>query len=126
MNEPELGKEITRLLDRGLDDIGQDTLQRLQAARRASLENCQISETRVATGGGTSAHSGHDRHHFNAGRILSLFALLLALAGIAYWQTPLQQGDDIADLDIMVLTDELPVDAYLDDEFGEWLDHSWQ
>ena len=125
MNEPELGKEITRLLDRGLDDIGQDTLQRLQAARRASLENYQMSETRVATGGGTSAHSGHDQH-FNAGRILSLLALLLALAGVVYWQTPLQQGDDIADLDIMVLTDELPVDAYLDDEFGEWLDHSWQ
>ncbi len=125
MNEPELGKEITRLLDRGLDDIGQDTLQRLQAARRASLESYQMSKTLVATGGGTSAHGGHDRH-FNAGRILSLLALLLALAGVAYWQTPLQQGDDIADLDIMLLTDELPVDAYLDDEFGEWLDHSWQ
>lgn len=125
MNEPELGKEITRLLDRGLDNIGQDTLQRLQAARRASLENCQVSETIFTTGGGMSAHSGHD-WHFNTGRILSLLALLLALAGVAYWQTPLQQGDDIADLDIMVLTDELPVDAYLDDEFGEWLDHSWQ
>lgn len=125
MNEPELGKEITRLLDRGLDDIGQDTLQRLQAARRASLENCQVSETILTTGGGISAHSGHD-WHFNAGKILSLLALLLALAGVAYWQTSLQQGDDIADLDIMVLTDELPVDAYLDDEFGEWLDHSWQ
>ncbi|MBA0917137.1 MAG: DUF3619 family protein, partial [Nitrosospira sp.] len=27
---------------------------------------------------------------------------------------------------IMLLSDELPVDAYLDDEFGEWFDHSWQ
>lgn len=128
MNESELGKEITRLLDRGLDDIGQDTLQRLQAARRASLENYQMSETRVTTGGGTSAHSGHDRH--NVGKLLSLAALLFTLIGVIYWQTlqqgVLQQGDEIADFDIMLLADDLPVDAYLDDEFGEWLDRSWQ
>lgn len=125
MNEPELGNKVARLLNQGLDDIGQDTLNRLQAARRSSLESYQMSESRVITGGGTAAHSGHG-WHFNPGKVLSLFALLLALAGVAYWQTPIQQGSDIADLDIMLLSDELPVDAYLDDEFGEWLDHSWQ
>ena len=124
MNEPELGREIARLLDRGLDDIEQSTLQRLQTARRASLENYQMTETIVTTGSGTSARSGHDRH-FNARKLLSLAALLLALAVAAYWQNPLQQRDETADLDIMLLTDDLPVNAYLDNEFDEWLDHSW-
>ena len=59
MNEPELGNKVARLLNQGLDDIGQDTLNRLQAARRSSLESYQMSESRVITGGGTAAHSGH-------------------------------------------------------------------
>lgn len=125
MNRPELGKEIIRLLDRGLDDIDPSTLQRLQTARRVSLENYQMAETIVTTGSSTFVRNGHD-WHFNARKFLSLAALLFALAVAAYWQNPLQQGDEIADLDIMVLTDELPVNAYLDNEFDEWLDHSWQ
>ncbi len=125
MNKPELGKEIIRLLDRGLDDIDPSTLQRLQAARRASLENYQMAETIGTTGSSTFVRNGHD-WHFNARKTLSLAALLFVLAVAAYWQNPLQQVDEIADLDIMVLTDELPVNAYLDNEFDEWLDNSWQ
>ncbi len=38
MNESKLGNKIAQLLNRSLDDIEQHTLNRLQSARRASLE----------------------------------------------------------------------------------------
>ena len=47
MNEHEIGKKITQLLDLGLDDIKQSTLNRLQSARRASLENYHMAESVV-------------------------------------------------------------------------------
>ena len=37
-----------------------------------------------------------------------------------YWQT-LQPGNESEEIDIMLLVDDLPVNAYLDDEFDEWL-----
>src|SRR5688500_1023233 len=126
MSEPEIGTKIARLLDRGLDDMKQGTLNRLESARRASLENYHMRETVVGVGHGhggqsASARSGHDWHSRTA-KLLSAIALLFALAGVAYWQA-LQQSDENEDIDIMLLVDDLPIDAYLDDEFDEWLDH---
>lgn len=122
MNEPELGKEVVRLLDHGLDDIEQSTLNRLQAARRASLENYRVSESAINGGGGAIMH-GWNGLHFDVRKRLSLFALLFALVGVVYWQT-LQHGDETAAIDAMMLSDELPINAYLDDEFDLWLDPS--
>lgn len=127
MNEPEIGTKIARLLDRGLDDMKQGTLNRLESARRASLENYHMRETAVGVGHGhggqgtSAARSGHDWHSRTA-KLLSAIALLFALAGVVYWQA-LQQSDENEDIDIMLLVDDLPIDAYLDDEFDEWLDH---
>jgi hypothetical protein len=50
-------------------------------------------------------------------------ALLFAITGIIYWQT-FQQSDENEDIDIMLLLDDLPVNAYLDDEFDAWLEGS--
>ncbi|SEP16246.1 DUF3619 family protein [Nitrosovibrio sp. Nv6] len=126
MSEPEIGTKIARLLDRGLDDMKQGTLNRLESARRASLENYHMRETVVGVGHGhggqgASARSGHEWHSRTA-KLLSAIALLFALGGVAYWQA-LQQSDENEDIDIMLLVDDLPIDAYLDDEFDEWLDH---
>ena len=62
MSEPEIGRKIGQMLDRGLDDMKQSTLNRLQAARRASLENYHMAEATVGVGQGAFAH-GHDWHN---------------------------------------------------------------
>jgi hypothetical protein len=36
----------------------------------------------------------------------------------------LQQSDENEEIEIMLLVDDLPIDAYLDDELGEWLNQS--
>ena len=122
MSETDVGREVARLLDRGLDDIKQGTLNRLQSARRASLENYHVAETVIRLGQSGQAASSRGGHHSHSrtGKLLSVIALLLALAGAIYWQN-LQQSDENEEIEIMLLVDDLPIDAYLDDEFGEWL-----
>jgi hypothetical protein len=50
--------------------------------------------------------------------------LLLALAGVWYWQTATQQQDE--DVDAALLAGDLPVNAYVDHDFHSWLDQSAQ
>ena len=54
-------------------------------------------------------------------RVLLPFALLLArLIGIYAWQQK-QTLAEIEEIDALLLTDELPLDAYLDRGFQDWL-----
>jgi len=121
MNESKLGNKIAQLLNRSLDDIEQHTLNRLQSARRASLEkNYRVVETLV-TAGDSPTIRGENSSYFNAKNLISLITLLLVLAGVSYWQT-LQYGDENGEIDIMLLADDLPINAYLDNELDVWLD----
>ncbi len=121
MNESKLGNKIAQLLNRSLDDIEQHTLNRLQSARRASLEkNYRVVETLVTAGDNPTIY-GENSSYFNAKNLISLVTLLLVLAGVSYWQT-LQYGDENEEIDIMLLADDLPINAYLDNELDVWLD----
>lgn len=120
MRESQVGRKVAHLLDNGLGHIKQGTLNRLESARRASLENYHMADAMVDAGQGASARSGHDWHARTKKR-LSAIALLVALASVVYWQA-LQQGDENEEIDIMLLVDDLPINAYLDDEFNAWLD----
>jgi hypothetical protein len=124
MTEEEVGRKAAQLLDRGLDDIKQSTLSRLQSIRRAALENYQMADEVISVTHAGSARI-HGGHHSRAGarKLLSVLALLFAITGIIYWQT-FQQSDENEDIDIMLLLDDLPVNAYLDDEFDAWLEGS--
>lgn len=124
MNEREVGRKIAQVLDRGLDDIRHGTLNQLQSARRAALENHGMAETIITAGRATAARSGHG-WQIKTGKLLSLIALLFALVSIAYWQA-LYHSDEDEEIDIMLLVDDLPVNAYLDNELDAWLDPSQQ
>ena len=118
MNEQELGKEIARLLDLSADEsIKQSTLYRLQSARRAALENYQPRLRIMSSGSGTSVYGGHG-WHFTAGKLLLLLTVLFVLMNIVYSQFV---DDKYAAIDTMILADDLPIDAYIDNEFDEWL-----
>lgn len=122
MNEPELGRKVAQLLDNGLGDLKQGTLNQLQSARRASLENYRMAETIVTAGRGASARVGND-WRLKTGKLLSLITFLLVLASAVYWQA-LTQSDENEEIDIMLLVDDLPINAYLDNELDAWLDPS--
>jgi Protein of unknown function (DUF3619) len=49
---------------------------------------------------------------------LPLLALVVALAGAGLFQDP---NGDVSDLDAALLSGELPINAFLDEDFGAWL-----
>ena len=118
MNEQELGREIAKLLDYSVNEnMKQSTVYRLQSARRIALENCQPTLKIMNSGNGTSVYSGHDVY-FNTGKLLLLLTVLFAFALVSttYWQF-LEKGKYAAIDDIVILADDLPTDAHIDNEF---------
>ena len=51
---------------------------------------------------------------------LSAIALLVSVAAIYTWQQNLRVAE-VEEVDAMLLTDDLPIDAYLDRGFQNWL-----
>ncbi len=47
-------------------------------------------------------------------------ALVISLVGIAYWEDQ-QRTAELADIDAAMLSDDLPLDAYLDHGFNAYL-----
>jgi hypothetical protein len=121
MNESELGKKVAQLLNHSLDNIDQSILTRLQSGRIASIENYREYETTLATAGGSPNISKPHSSYFNIRNILPLVTLLLILISYTYWQS-FQYSDENDEIDILLLTDDLPINAYLDNDFDVWLD----
>lgn len=120
MNESELGKKVAQLLDHSLDSIDQSTLSRLQSGRKTSIENYRECEM-LATAGDSPNISKPRSPYFNVKNILPLVTLLLILVSYTYWQS-FQYSDENYEIDILLLADDLPINAYLDNEFDVWLD----
>lgn len=128
MNEQNLGRKVARLLDHSVGDIKQGTLYRLQSARRAAMEMYAAAEP--ATGWISTGHAAVQTgpaRFLNIRYLLPFAALIIALAGAIYWQAAQQaSGNDLAEIDTVLLADELPINAYLDKEFDAWLKRSSQ
>jgi hypothetical protein len=130
MNEQQLAAKIRPALDAGLG-LSPAILARLEAARERALEGRVVgamapaAAARRATmpiGGpaGTWAQVG-----------LSLACLLVALGGVHFWQEARQAAaanaqitEEIVEVDTRVLTGDLPIKAYLDEDFQAWLKQS--
>ena len=78
----------------------------------------------LAWAGDAAFRVSHSRY-FNARNLLALGLLVLSLIGATYWQVVIQ-ANDIADIDAGLLTDDLPINAYLDNNFEAWLKRSSQ
>ena len=127
-----LAKKITAHLDRGASELRQGTAYRLQLARQAALArmdgatDAPLSATAPALEmAGVGATGG-------ARRLVTDFRFWLAAAFLVggiylydYWSVE-QQASEIAELDSALLGSDLPVDAFLDKGFENWLKRSGQ
>ncbi len=121
MNEQELGRKVAQLLEAGLDDIPARQRYRLGIARAAALARAQDRALPLGPRQGNALVAGLGRRLLAPG-----LALVLLLAGMLYWQQAQRiQGHapDNAEEDAALLTDDLPVTAYLDQGFEIWLYH---
>lgn len=127
MNQPEheLARKIVQHLDDGLDQLEPGTHARLAAARKSALsryrERPQFAPG-LAWAGQALAWFGEYRFT-DARFLITLAALVATVAGVAYWQSA-GPANDVAEIEIRLLTDELPINAYLDKGFDSWLKRS--
>lgn len=127
MNRPEheLAKGIARILDHGVENLEPGARERLLAARNAALSHYREKPEAVqglAWAGDVLARFSEHRL-YNARNVIAVAAMMLALAGIAYWQSN-GTTNELADIDTGLLTDELPLNAYFDKGFDSWLKRS--
>jgi hypothetical protein len=126
MNEHDYGARVKRRLDASLEDLAPAVLQRLASAREATLARARQSEaahgfTWSAAGirlFGDSSRSLASRRYW-----LPAAALIAGIAVVAYLQEATNQPESE---DAELLSGELPLNAYLDRGFDQWLTDSSQ
>jgi Protein of unknown function (DUF3619) len=120
----ELGRQIARLLDQHAAQIGDGTSAKLLEARKLALAHYQGKPAPGWAPNWATATVGRIAEPFsnNLRAGLILLAVLASLAGGVAWQTfNGNSGGDLAEIDEALLTDELPINAYLDKGFDSWL-----
>jgi hypothetical protein len=129
MNRPEheLASEIVQYLEDGVDQLEPRVRERLAAARRNALSRYREQPAPVfglAWAGHAAVWLTEHQHPFRGARLLiAVTALALATAGFVYWQST-GPANGLAEIDVYLLTDELPINAYLDKGFDSWLKRS--
>lgn len=101
---------IRKLLDRSLSQLGPTTLSRLSDARQHALA-AHPEEVRIPALAGAYGHSAHVHHRIQQWGLI-LLLLLSVLGGITCWNQFSGPSDD--EVDIAILTDDLPVEMYAD------------
>jgi hypothetical protein len=125
--DQDFAKKITTYLDKGTADLKPGTAYRLQRARQQALAQLadpqRIAGLRLAganTNGG-SGTAGGDRSVWASGRLwVGIALILVASFGVHQWQA-YQQLNDIEETDAAILSSDLPIDAYVDRGFQNWL-----
>ena len=126
MNDPEseFARKITRHLDQGAAELRAGTLYRLSQARAAAMANLGSAERTVpelALAGGPRLGGGRANPRAAAVRWLAAALFVAAAAfGFQQWHA-MQQVYEFEDLDLHLLASDLPIDAYLDRGFQNWL-----
>ena len=122
MNEERYASRVRQALNHGLKDIPPASARRLEAARHLALSRQKQPAPRLVL-----ANSDLPRFHFNFAsdnrylrQILAIFALLLGM-WISFYMDSNKYISEIEEVDSALLSDDLPPEAFLDNDFFEWL-----
>ena len=119
--EDELARRIARLLDEGAGGLTPAQSERLARARKLALSRQQAPTEPVRAPVFAGPFSRFTEQSMLGVRyVIPLTALLLGLIGVVYVHTG-GVASEIANIDAGLLTDELPISAYLDQGFDSWL-----
>ncbi|WP_321873725.1 DUF3619 family protein [Burkholderia ubonensis] len=133
--ELEIALKVRRALDERAAALPAATTDRLAAARRAALARKKPEPVAApvfvpAFAGAAGAYGPvvtPARQPVSLARRLlrawPLALLLAGLVGIAYWED-MQRTAELADIDAAMLSDDLPLNAYLDHGFNAYLSHA--
>ena len=120
----QFGLATAALLRHGSQSLPAGIKDRLYAARLKALSVKKPEKVRVQqaifAGAAGSWSSGSRSFWDNVSWVAPLVVLVFGLIGIAQWQED-SRINDIAELDVALLTDDVPPDAYADSGFMGFL-----
>ena len=119
MNELQFAARIRHLLNQGTQ-LEPHIAERLKAARELALSRQRAERAAVLVWADNVFGNGWGWAGISARVVLPLVILLAAAFGIYSWQEK-QRLAEIVEIDSQLLTDDLPIDAYLDRGFQNWL-----
>ncbi len=120
MNEERCALRIRQRLNIGLNDISLAASRRLEAARHQALAHQKQAEPQTITANAATLSFRTGVHIPHIKQILAVMALLLGMWISFYWHS-VQYVNELENIDSALLADELPPDAFLDNDFFEWL-----
>jgi hypothetical protein len=129
MNEEQFGFRIRQVLDAGLE-VSPRIAARLRVARERALAGREVSTAGLVLPGRSRADAvrlANPRESWIRAAV-PVVILIAALFGIHQWQearesalAAAQLTAEFVEVDSGVLTGDLPIKAYLDEDFQAWL-----
>ena len=114
MNEQQIALRIKNELDLASRELPTSVQTRLHAARQLALQK-QVTQLGLLSAAGIGRVL--DDHLRSWATPLASAVALALLVAIGSHMTAVQQIDEIEELDSALLSDDLPIDAYLDSGF---------
>ena len=125
--QDELATRIAKLLDEGSEQLKPEQRERLLQARTHALAHgrAQAAPQIVPAWAGSLSFVSRftEQSVWGVRYLIPVAALVLGLLGVVYVNSG-SPSNEMADIDAGLLTDELPINAYLDQGFDSWLKRS--
>ena len=119
MNEPQFGDKVAHLLNQGLR-LDERKLARLRAARERALQRQRPETESVLAWAGNVVGDLGGWGGLSLRLLAPVVALGVAVSAIYTWQQK-QRAAEVEEIDALLLTSDLPIDAYLDRGFQNFL-----
>lgn len=124
--EARLGVRLASVLTEGADTLPHDVTERLRHAREQALARARSAQAAVArpvvavSAGGAAVLGGGQGWWVRVASLVPLAVLVAGLVLIQQWSN-LEEVMAAAEIDAVLLADELPPDAWADPGFREYL-----
>jgi hypothetical protein len=118
-----LAYKVRHALNANLDNLPASTAERLASARKMAVSRKKAHAPVQVTRRALAGNFGSFFTFSSLGRASAIIPLLALVAGLAgvYQYEQQQRIAELAELDAAVLSDELPLTAYLDHGFNAYL-----
>jgi len=123
MNEAQFGNKVRHLLNQGLRANLKNpsrVAERLRAAREQALARQRPEAAPVHAWADNVLGTFGGWSGLTVRVMLPLVILAAGVSGVYSWQQ-YQRAAEVEEIDAQLLTDDLPIDAYLDRGFQNWL-----
>ena len=120
MNEERYGYRVRQALNHGLKDIPPASARRLEAARHLALAHQKQAVPQMVLAGHNASWFRFATDNRYVRQILAVLALLLGM-WISFYLDSVNYITALEEVDSALLSDDLPPEAFLDNDFFEWL-----